>query len=80
MDDITRDTFGISKETFHQMDVNTKLDVLFDYATAANMATLKLMVKVDKLRDTSLKWGGVGGLIVGIMAYLGTLFVAHISK
>ena len=41
MDDITRDTFGISKETFHQMDVNTKLDVLFDYATAANMATLK---------------------------------------
>jgi len=71
---------GISKETFEQMDADSKLNVLFDYAVTAFETAKALDEKVDDLNKKALKWGGVGGIAAAIAGYLASLFINHISK
>jgi len=61
---------GISKDTFKGMDVNSKLDVLFDYAIDShkNIKELKKRPIIDK-GITFL-----GGALGGALAFLGITF------
>jgi hypothetical protein len=58
---------GISKETFKGMDIDSKLDVLFDYVqqSSLNIETLKKRPVLDKC------FSFAGGVIGGFMAALG---------
>lgn len=58
---------GITRETFESMEVDAKLNVLFDYAveTKRRIETLEKRPIVDKC------FAALGGMIGGAAAYLG---------
>lgn len=64
---------GISRETFEQMDTDSKLNVLFDYLVPLNE-------KVENLNQKAVRWGAIGGIFATLGAYLSSLLIGHISK
>ncbi len=70
----------ISRETYKQLSVESKLDVLFDYIVAAHNATVLSDKKIDELTRKSLRWGSAGGIIAAVIAYLGLMLINHLIK
>lgn len=70
---------GISRDTFAQMDVDSKLNILFDYTVESVKVCKSLDDKTDKLEMKAARWGAAGGIVTAIGAYLASLFIGHIS-
>jgi len=70
----------ISKETFSKMGVEDKLNVLFDYADATVTAAKEAKERTERLEKTAMKWGGAGGVLAGIAAWVAAIFMGHIVK
>jgi len=68
---------GISKETFEQMDVNSKLNVLFDYAEEAIQVAKDLDKKIEKRKKFDTVTAAAMGFLGGIVAHLGQLTLFH---
>jgi len=71
---------GISRDTFEQMNEQSKLNVLFDYITesAQDFKVLKdtclaLKDRIDSRRKFDTTTAGVTGFMGGIIAHLGQL-------
>ena len=71
---------GIARETFEQMDENSKLNVLFDYATESvktqtilRDTCIALRDKIDARRKFDTTLAGFSGFTGGIIAHLGQL-------
>lgn len=58
---------GITKDTFKTMDVDSKLNVLFDYAHESRKDVMQL--KKRPILDKACSFAG--GVIGGALAYLG---------
>jgi hypothetical protein len=70
----------ITRETFEQMDTDSKLNVLFDYVVAAQKSCSQIAEETEKIKIQSVKWGSVGGVLSAIGAFLAYMFIGHISK
>jgi len=69
---------GISRETFMQMDTDSKLNVLFDFAVdahqianVANETTKELTETVRRRRKFDTAFSGAMGFLGGFIAMLG---------
>ena len=75
---------GITKETFREIkDTNTKLDILFDLLSNPDRrcnSIKSLETEVVKLKTSAARWGGIGGIITAIGAYLASLFLHNMTK
>ena len=72
---------GISRETYEQMDQDSKLNVLFDYALESHKCACDVQGRIEKLEkkvdrrkrfDTSVS--AVTGVIGGFLAVIGMGF------
>lgn len=78
---------GISRETFEQMDSDSKLNVLFDYAVDAHK-TAELAHKISEALDKRISKGhkvdmvvaGVMGFVGGLVGFLGTNYTNLVRR
>lgn len=66
---------GITRETFEQMDTDSKLNVLFDYIVSGRVKMEELNEKLDKKKRVDTTIAGISGMIGGIIAHLGQLTI-----
>ena len=69
----------ITRETFEAMDIDSKLNVLFDYTVASLNACGGLEDKYEKLEKKAIKLGSLAGGVATVGGYLAHLFIAHIT-
>jgi hypothetical protein len=63
---------GISRETFCEMDTDSKLGVLFDYQQEAIKRVSELEDKFDRRKKFDTAVSSFMGLVGGVLAVLGS--------
>jgi len=78
---------NISRETFEQMDTDSKLNVLFDYAVDANkIAKIAheisegLDKKINKGHKVDMLIAGMMGFVGGLVGFLGTSYTNLVRR
>lgn len=70
---------GITKETFKQMDADSKLAVLFDYAQLNYSKISRLEMRLNRRRKIDTACSSFFGLIGGMLAIIG-LYATKVIK
>jgi len=71
---------GISRDTFEQLSDSDKLNVMYDLHCDSNKQIKELKTEIEMLKGKAMRWGGAGGVITAIGAYLASLFLHNMTK